>query len=171
MISFIETNKKPQEFTKRSKTTPNISDFLAPQNQANSINFYHLIQPVYYASRIFGFTPFSLKFNTKSEVSGCKVKVRDFVWFLVSLFIYISMAYLTWCTLNVPNMEYSYILFIGNHAVVIFGMICGVIDVIFDMCNRNRLTDIIIKMNTFDKEVNCNSHLGIIIIFDYICFL
>lgn len=159
MISFIESNKKPQESTKRFKTTSNISDSVELKNQGNSMIFYHWIQPVYYASRIFGFTPFSFKFNAKSEVSGCKVEIRDFIWFLVSLFIYISMAYLTWCTLNViPNMEHSYILFIGNHAVVIFGLICGVLDVIFDMFNRNQLTDIIIKLNTFDKEVNFNSH-------------
>lgn len=154
MINFIEANKKLQESVKRSKTISNIPDFIVPTNQASSLNFYHLVQPNHYASRIFGFVPFSFKFNTKHEVSGCKVKIRDFIWFLVSLFIYISLAFLGLYTLSVPNIEHSYILFVGNHVVVIFGLICGVFDIIFDMFNRNRLTDIILKINSFDKKVN-----------------
>lgn len=153
MITFIEANKKPQETAKRSKTISNIPDLMGPNHQASPLNFYHLVQPILYASRIFGFMPFSFKFNAKSEVSGCTVNVRDFIWFLFSLFIYISLAYLCGCTFNVPNVEHSFILFGGNHAVVIFGLMCGVFDVIFDMFNRKRLTDIIMKINTFDKEV------------------
>lgn len=154
MITLIEANKKPQESAKRLKIISNLPDFMETKNQTISLNFYHVVQPIYYASRIFGFLPFSFKFNAKSEVSGCKVKIVDYIWFLFSLCNYISWAYLCWFSLSVPNIEHSYVLFVGNHVVVVFGLVCGVFDAIFDIFNRNRLTDIIMKINTFDKEVN-----------------
>lgn len=154
MITFNEANKKSQESVKCLKTISNIPNFTGHKNQASTMNLYHIVQPIYYASRVFGSMPFSFKFNAKSEISGCRVKKRDFIWFLVSLFNYISMTFLCWLTLSVPNIEHSHILFVGNHVIITFGLICGVLDVIFDMFNRNHITDIIIKANKFDKEVN-----------------
>lgn len=156
MITFIDSSNKtasPIFIMKPPKTVSPIQGYIEHKNRQSAHNFFHCVQPVYYISRLHGFTPFSFKQNSKGEVIGSEIKLYDLIWFIVSLVNYLVLAFLCWCTLRVPNADLSYVLFVGNHLLLIMGLIVGAFSVAFDMFNRHRLVEMTIKFNLFDKEV------------------
>lgn len=153
MLTFTKPTKKdsPQIFVVGDpKTIPPSPE---RKKHQNPLNFFYCIQSVYFVSRLFGFTPFSFKLNSKSEVIGYEVKPFDLVWFVISLFNYTAMAYLSWTTVLIPQLDVSYVLVIGNQLILVMGLLFGAFSVAFDMYNRQRLVDITRNFNAFDKKV------------------
>lgn len=156
MITFNESSNKavpPIFMLKPPRTVPPIQGYVEHKNRQNVHNFVHCVQPVYYVSRFYGLMPFSFKHNAKGEVIGSEIKMFDLVWFIVSIANYLTLAYLCWCTLRIPNSDLTYVLYFGNHVLLISGLLVGAFSVAFDMFNRHRLVEMTIKFNVFDRKV------------------
>lgn len=128
---------------------------LRPEN----INFVYGFSPVYYISRVFGLMPFSIICDHRRGIYKPQVKLLDGVWFLLSIFMYISMAIATYVNLSLPRdtNTASFILSLGDSMLLIVGLIYSALIIVFDMLNRQRLTEILNKFITFDKEVRTHS--------------
>lgn len=153
MIALKNSKRKvpsPVFLVKESKP---ISTSQAQTNRQNALTFFQCIQPVYYVSRVFGFTPFSFKFDSNAVITGYEVKPLDLIWFVISFFNYLFMAFIAWNTISTPTLEVSIILVYGNNLLVIVGLIFGAFSVAFDMFNRQRLVNLMKNSITFDKKV------------------
>lgn len=143
-----------------------VSVVRAHQNSANqkstqnklrveNVNFVHGFSPVYYISRIFGLMPFSIVCDLRRGTQKPQVKLLDGMWFLLSISMYISMAITTYVTLSLPRdtSTASFILALGDSMLLIVGLVYSVFIIMFDMYNRFRLTEILNKFITFDRDV------------------
>lgn len=122
---------------------------------SGKINFAYTIRPIYHISRIVGLFPFTIVHDLNGDVQEAQVNLLDFLWFKISICMYLLMAYyycdgLEWSA--TPHV--SFVLTIGDNLLMIFGMLYGAIVVIADMCNRSRLICILKQFTIFDKEVS-----------------
>lgn len=121
----------------------------------SEINFLFSLRPMYYFSRIFGLTPFSIIRNSNDEIQAIHVSKFDLLWFITSMGLYSLMAVICFQTTHSegsPNL--SHVLIIGDRLLLTVCLVSSVIKVIMDMCNRFRLFDILKKLAFFDKEVS-----------------
>lgn len=140
-----------------SKAFPNSTYLKSTHEQFRNenFNFSHNFSPVYYYSRLFGLMPFTIDGETGRGIQKPKVNISDGLWFLVSIAIYISMALIAYINMQLPPdaNTAAFILVLGDYVLLIVGLIYSALIIIFDMYNRIRLTDILNKFITFDKEV------------------
>lgn len=115
-------------------------------------NIFSLTFWVYCLARIFGFWPFSVKFNAKNRLSEVKVGAFDVAWFVLSLAFYSACFRLT--TYNPFDvMEISFTEFVLNQLTQVFNLIIIILNIILDMVNRHVLWGIILKFKAFDDEM------------------
>lgn len=110
--------------------------------------------PTYLFNRSVGLLPFSIVRSPNGDVLKPKVGTFDIIWFVAALSWYLLMAFLSYQDLKLPqDPKESFILKLGDHMLLIWGLLHGSLMVIMDMCNRYRLIDIAQKYGAFDKEV------------------
>lgn len=111
--------------------------------------------PVYFCSRYFGFLPFSLVFDSNGEIRRARVGIFDIVWFIMSIGLYLCLAILYIQMIETPqDPTASFILFFGDTVFNVVAMLLLILMAIMDMCNRNKLVDIVKTFSAFDKEVS-----------------
>lgn len=124
-------------------------------SNANKPNFSYSIRPMYYFSRAFGLFPFTMIYDTNGDVQGAHVTLFDILWFFISIFLYLLMAFYCYMNMDLPqNPNDSYILNLGDYALLIVGLIYGAIIILLDMFNRFGFIDLVKNITTFDKEVS-----------------
>lgn len=138
----------PHQNSSNQKSTPN-------KLPTENINFVDAVRPVYCISRVFGLMPFSIVSEPLRGILKPKIQLFDGVWFLLSIFIYISMAIITYGSLRLPQdtNRSSFVLALGDSMLLIVGLIYSALIIMFDMHNRSRLVEILNKFTAFDKEV------------------
>lgn len=150
---------------------PNITT-IAPKNMLSSNSNRELVKekacgqpkdsiytysfwPTYLFNRSVGLMPFSIVRSPNGEVLRPKVGMFDIIWFVVAVSWYLLLAFVSYQDLKLPqDPKESFILKLGDHLLLIWGLLHGSLMIIMDMCNRFRLIDIAQKYGTFDKEVN-----------------
>lgn len=185
-LTNLDVNKKLAEIEanmKRSNNNnvANVSAIKALQYHSNQkvvqeklrvdhLNFLHSFSPVYYYSRIFGLMPFSIDCDTGQGIQKPQVNIFDGIWFLVSILIYLLMAFISYNGMKLPqdSNTASFILILGDYVLLILGLIYSALIIIFDMYNRFKLIEILNKFITFDKEVSFNMYY--VLVFDILSF-
>lgn len=118
------------------------------------LNFAYSFRPVYYLSRVFGLMPFSIEYDLNDRPQLPRVKRLDAMWFAIAICLYLSMAYVSYQKLNLPqDSSVPYILFLGEHLFQILDLVYGALIIGLDMCNRYKLVNILKKLILFDEEV------------------
>lgn len=103
-------------------------------------------------ARIFGFWPFSIKFNAKNRLSEVKVNVIDVAWLLLTLTFYGACFRLT--TYNpFDELQVSFTELILNQITQAVNLVIIILNIISDMINRHVLWGIILKYKAFDDEM------------------
>lgn len=124
------------------------------KNPSKKYNFIYGLLPVYFFSRAIGLLPFSIVCNSNGKVQCARVRAFDFIWFIFSIGIYIFMAAFIYQSMEIPkDPNESVILIIGDNLLLISGFVSGVIFILIDMFNRNRLVGILKNLTVFDDEV------------------
>lgn len=122
---------------------------------STKFNFAYSLLPLYYFSRVFGLLPFTILYDTNGDVRGARVTLFDIFWFIISVCIFLSLAVFSYSIINLPDgPNESPTLILGDYILLIVGLFYGAAIIVYDMCNRLRLIDIIKKFTIFDKEVN-----------------
>lgn len=111
-------------------------------------------QPIYYLSRFFGLLPFSFTYDSNGEVQAPKVHVIDGLWFVVSIIVYLVMANAASMGIEIRKNTLAPILVLGNHLLLIFGLIYGAIMIVENMCKRFQFVKILRVFAAFDNEVS-----------------
>lgn len=122
-------------------------------------DFVKSIRPIYYFSRVFGFLPFSIEFDSKGEVQNARISAFDFLWFVIVIGFHLVLAFICLQKQDSPkfNLNLSYILFLGDYILIILGLIYGAEARLMDMCNRSKFVRIVRQFDDFDKEVSYES--------------
>lgn len=116
-------------------------------------NFAYSIQPVYYSSRIFGFMPFTIVYDSKGKIREPIILSFDILWFIVAICLYILAI-----TIQFENMEFflqtSFVLIAGDYVMLKLSLALSVLVIIMDMYNRHKLMFIFKNIDKFDGKVS-----------------
>lgn len=63
------------------------------RNNSKKLTFAHSFKPVHILCRIFGFMPFTIAYNANGAIQTARIRKIDFMWFLISIGIYLSSAF------------------------------------------------------------------------------
>lgn len=140
--------------------SPNIASVWAKRKvRSKENNIAYSLIPIYILSRTIGLVPFSIIRDSIGRVQEARVSLFDFCWFVISVLLYLVASFFCYQNLCLiiklpqdPNT--SIILTIGDHLLIIFGLIYGAIIIAMDMYNRRRLVEILKKITVFDEEVS-----------------
>lgn len=122
--------------------------------EKNELNFAYTFRPIYYFSRIFGLMPFTITYYPNGQVKGTKIGLFDAVWLGISIFAYFSAAYYTYLLMKVAKIpDVSPVFFYMSFTIQITRLFSGGVIVGLDLCNRNKLINILKKISSFDRTV------------------
>lgn len=125
--------------------------------KVKDLNFADSFRPLYCYSRIFGLMPFSIVSDSNGEPQVPRVGVFNILWFIISIFLYLSMAYYSYIDMHVPrDSSFPYAFILAGFIMQIFRLIFGALMIVIDMCKRYKLVDILKNFNIFNKEVSEN---------------
>lgn len=133
-----------------------VENHLTVLNSRN-FNFFYSFRPIYYFSRTFGFMPFTIVYDANSKIQEPTIRSLDIFWFIVSIFSYLLSAFISFQnTQNPENSKFaeSVILRGADYAIMLSGLIFGVLVIVMDMCNRFKLVGILNNIKIFDEEVS-----------------
>lgn len=125
------------------------------KNRIQKSDFTLTFQPIYYISRIIGLIPFSISFDLNGEPQRPKVGKFDSIWLIISISVYLYGAWSFIKKFESPSdpQESSYIIIYIDNAILVIGLLLGVLAVVLDWWNRYKLVEILEKLLIFDKEV------------------
>lgn len=134
---------------------PPLAFYDAKKQSKRVENYFDCIKPVYVASRIFGFLPFTINHDSRGEVMKASISVFDAVWLIVSITANLTGIYyvLSHSLKQLFAIKESPILFDICRAIAVSGFVLTIISICLDMINRNRLIEIIKDFTKFDKQV------------------
>lgn len=127
------------------------------RKNANSkkLTFAHSFKPIYIFSRIFGYMPFTIVFDSDGGIRTAKIRVIDFLWLIISIGIYFLSAYYFFIyTGRKPIPVTSATLVHGARTIVAFRKLFNCLCIGIDACNRFKLVEILKKINIFDEKVS-----------------
>lgn len=154
---MLQTNRRTITVVPEIQFTPYFNGVVEVKKISHSrkINFSLTMMPAYFFSRVIGLLPFSIVRNSNGEPQAARVNVFDFLWLIISMSLFLLMAFYIYSDVEIPpGSSDSYVLIVGDSAFIIFGMIYGALIIAMDMFNRNRLVDLLKKFIDFDNEVN-----------------
>lgn len=153
---MINLNHKNAEKVTVVKVNSSAVDIKANVNKVQpKDSFAYSFRSIYYYSRVFGLLPYSIIYDTEGEPQVPRVGVLNCLWFIVSIFLYSSMAYVSYIDMSISHdQNVPHVLVLGSYFLQILSLIFGAVIIIMDMCNRHRFVDILRKIGIFDKEAS-----------------
>lgn len=119
----------------------------------NSNNILGVFRPIYIIARIVGLFPFSIKLQQSFALIKPFISKVDFILFTLHMAVYASFALFNILTDTSKYIQASSVLEIGNRAILIGGILCGIAAVVFDLLNRKKVWKVFQKFERFDQEV------------------
>lgn len=129
---------------------------IVKSHQSKNITFFDGYRPIHYFSRVFGLMPFSIVYDSDGKAQRPKIYKRDFLWLMILIFVYSTILYINSQNIKLvddPNLNSS-ILVLGDKLLNVLILICGILFMGINMCNRFKLVNILNNFATFDEEVN-----------------
>lgn len=123
--------------------------------RSKSINFAYSFRPVYYFSRISGFAPFTISFDSNGTIQVPTIRVFDIVWLILSIFAQILSP-----ILFVRNEKFSIhhislaILIRSDVISIVVRTTFNISAIVFEMCKRYKAVEILKKITDFDEDVS-----------------
>lgn len=116
-------------------------------------NFAHVIKPIYYCSRLFGFMPFTIVYDGNGKILEPKIRFIDILWFLVVIGLYILSIISNFQTMDFLKQS-SFILIGGDYVILKLGLAFSISVIVIDLCNRKKLIEIFKNFESFDENVS-----------------
>lgn len=120
-----------------------------------NIDYVYNIMPIHIISRIFGLVPFGIARSPNGEVEGARVNKFDILWFVVSILLYLFLAY---SYIDTNELQFSsnesFILTAGDNVLIALGLVSAAVVIVMDMYNRSRIVEILKQFILFDKRVS-----------------
>lgn len=128
--------------------------FLKNQRHENTV--IALTFWLYLFVRIFGFWPFTIKFNANNRGSAVRIKSFDWFWFVVTTcyyFMSISTIILIGTLTKFQRLNSSLIEIVISNVTIVSDITIALVCSIMDMINRKQLWRTILAYHDFDQEV------------------
>lgn len=145
-----------QNTAMKTVATPHIDSdaFLRNRPHVKGNDFSYGLRPIYYFSRAVGLLPFSFIRNSHGEIQEARVTLTDCLWFVISICLYLFMAYICYEGVELPrDPNQSFILIIGDSVLIILGLAYSAVAVAVDMFNRSKIVSVLKNLTEFDREV------------------
>lgn len=136
-----------------SSNNNNQSNNIAKMCKSKEYGFAYCFRPFHYFSRVFGYMPFSITFDSNAVTLRPTVKAFDVLWFLIAIIFYISTIidfYIE--TMEIPHTS-SRTLNRFARLLMIFIVFFGVFVIVMDLCNRFKFVNILNQFNRIDEKV------------------
>lgn len=118
-------------------------------------DFYYGFRPLYLFSRFVGLMPFTIVRCTNGNILTVNVTTGDWIWFFIAIIWYTVLAIISTKNLRLPqDSNESLAINVGDHVILIAGLLLGSFSIAMDLFNRKRLMDIAQKYEIFDSEVS-----------------
>lgn len=122
---------------------------------SKNIDFVYNLKSIHLYSRLFGLVPFTLVRDSNGEVQKPHVGKIDLLWFMISISLYLYLAYAYWIVVSgMQDARRSSILQLGDTMLIVLGLIYGAAICIIDMYNRTRIAEFLKHFLLFDKNVS-----------------
>lgn len=131
---------------------PNI---VADMHCSNKFNFAYSFRPVYYFSRVFGFSPFTIIYDSNGKIQKAKIRMFDIIWFILSISGQIlSPVFYIQNETSFSIYHISLEILIRSDSIVItMRTIFTILAIVMDMCHRHKLVEILKRIENFDDDV------------------
>lgn len=117
-------------------------------------SFYHSIRPLLINSRCFGLNCFSVKTNLFGDAVQVKITSLHFVWFSLVILLFVGLIWFNFHhSFGAFQLKSLYVLTLAKQISLIKALAVGVVNVIMDVINRERVLRYIEQFTAFDKEV------------------
>lgn len=123
--------------------------------QLQKLNFEYAFRPAYYFSRFAGLWSFSIIHDSNWSIQRTRIGLSDVLWSISMICLNLTLAFLTYKRLKEGD-EKSDTRLVMLHIFRMAFLLIGVLEILLDMINRNKLVDILQKFNGFDNEVSIN---------------
>lgn len=125
------------------------------KKRSKDSNFAYVFRPVHYTSRIVGLLPFSFVYESNGEIKDSKIRIFDWFWFIMCISVYTLIIYSGLAHINLSKgpLDNTFIVYLGSDLNVITCFCSTVINIVYQMCNRSKLVEILKSFTMFDKEV------------------
>lgn len=124
-------------------------------------SFYCSIRPLLISSRCFGLSSFSIKTNLFGEVVQVKFTLLNFLWFSAVILLFVGLiCFNLHHSFAKFQLKSLYVLTLAEQILMIKGLTVGVVNIIIDVNNRERILRTIEQFTAFDKEVMRSLHLS-----------
>lgn len=123
-------------------------------HRSKTMNFAYCFRPVYYFSRIFGFTPYTIIYDSNGRIQVPKIRVLDIIWLILSIFAQILSPILYTRNEKFSIYHINLAILIRADAIIIaVRTIFNISAIVMDMCNRYKLVETLKKLDDFDDHV------------------
>lgn len=145
----------PQTRSIKVLSSSSSGDFLRLKSHGQKYDFVYSNWPTYFFSRAVGLMPFSIVLSSNGRIQRARVGMYDLIWFVISVSWYILLAFVSYLDLKLPqNPNESFILKLGDHLLLIYGLCHGAFMILMDMYNRRKIVELAQKCFAFDREVS-----------------
>lgn len=156
----------PHNQLSKIKVKSSNSRVVAAENGAveQDFDFYYGFRPLYLFSRLTGLMPFTIVQGANGTILSVQVSVFDWIWFFTAITTNTALAIISTKNLRLPqDHNESLAINVGDHLILIVGLILGSFSIAMDMFNRRKLTELAQKYEIFDNEVSVSPHRWYII--------
>lgn len=122
-----------------------------------STNLFDSIKSLRFVARIYGLLSFSINCTTNGEIKNCELRVFDILYAMMHIVMCLASSLLTFVYFNGPQDIWGMILLSGMEFLLISAVLLGSVSIVLDMLNRNRIIEMLQKIQQFDKQVNLTS--------------
>lgn len=126
--------------------------------QLRKLNFEHAIRPIYYSTRFAGLWPFTIVHDSNGNIQKARVGLSDVLWSILFICFHLTLAFYTYKKVKTTQLRENQLRFIVLNVFLLSSLLVGILGIIIDMINSEKIVDILRKFNAFDKEVRL-SHL------------
>lgn len=123
----------------------------SPEKHVNCI--YGVIRPLYLFGRFIGFFPFSVKIQMNGKNSKVYFSFIDFIVLVIHVAVYGSFAYINIQHNLLASQSTSPLLLVGTRALLILGILNGILCISADLWNRFKIFKIFDHFQMFDCQV------------------
>lgn len=137
----------------QSSTNNNQSGNVAKIRYSLEYNFAYCFRPFYYVSRIFGYMPYSIIFDSNDAIYRPAIRVFDILWFIIAIFVYSSMIIINYVQTSNISFTSSKVLICSSQLILFLSIVFGLLVILIDILNRFKFVDILNKFIRIDEKV------------------
>lgn len=132
------------------------------------LNFAHSFKSIYYLSRIFGFKPFTIVFDSNGKIQTAQIRAIDILWFAITIALYLlSALYFVIFASHDTLPAKSAFLVECTRSIYMLRKLLNILSIFMDMYNRFKLVGIVREIDTFDEKASIISHFPFQITLNY----